>query len=261
MEIVEQGRPSTLLLPNGPPSLHSSSASPTVTTISCPSSPKADHAPSIHSRSSRKAGANAGQGSGPRPSLSYIPPPQAQKGPLALNKFILYENRTKFFLVASNTSDSRHRIMKIDRTSQEELVVQEDDTIYTGKQMSGMLKMLEDGNKGSGGLGKARVIFGVAGDFIRVSDCIIFDSSIVCRVHQVHCRLVHDRYFKAIGRRIIGRTLSLPLRKHGHDTDMLQSKDRETCRRATLHQHIQAGRYVEELLLQVDVSQCKITRV
>ena len=56
--------------------------------------------------------------------------------------------------------------MKIDRTTapQEELVIREDDAIYTGKQMSGMLKMLEDGNKGSGGLGKARIIFGVAGE-------------------------------------------------------------------------------------------------
>jgi hypothetical protein len=29
--------------------------------------------------------------------------------------------------------------------------------------MSAMLKMLDDGNKGSGGLGKARVFFGIAG--------------------------------------------------------------------------------------------------
>ena len=35
--------------------------------------------------------------------------------------------------------------------------------MYTGKQMSAMLKMLEDGNRSSGGLGKARVFFGIAG--------------------------------------------------------------------------------------------------
>lgn len=88
------------------------------------------------------------------------PPP-----PLALNKFILYESRTRFYLVASNTSDSRHRIMKIDRSHsfQEELLIQDDDTVYSGKQMTGMLKMLEDGNKASGGLGRAKVIFGVVG--------------------------------------------------------------------------------------------------
>ncbi|KAI0727772.1 SacI homology domain-containing protein [Fomitopsis betulina] len=82
---------------------------------------------------------------------------------LVFNKFILYENRLRFYIVASNTSDSRHKIIKIDRTSQDELEVVEDETVYSGKQMSAMLKMLEDGNRGSGGLGKARVFFGIAG--------------------------------------------------------------------------------------------------
>nr|VWO97167.1 Serine/threonine-protein kinase PknH (EC [Ganoderma boninense] len=82
---------------------------------------------------------------------------------LAFNKFILYENRLRFYIVASNTSDSRHRIIKIDRTSQDELTAVEDEAIYSGKQMSAMLKMLEDGNKQCGGLGKARVFFGIAG--------------------------------------------------------------------------------------------------
>lgn len=84
---------------------------------------------------------------------------------LAFNKFILYENRLRYFVIASNTTDSRHRIIKIDRTSQEELSVFEDEAVYTGKQMSAMLKMLEDGNKSSGGLGRARVFFGIAGKF------------------------------------------------------------------------------------------------
>ena len=83
--------------------------------------------------------------------------------PTAFNKFILYENRLKLYVIASNASDSRHRILKIDRTSLNELIVVEDETEYSGKQMSAMLKMLDDGNKSSGGLGKARVFFGIAG--------------------------------------------------------------------------------------------------
>jgi len=84
----------------------------------------------------------------------------------AFNKFILYENRLRFFIIASNASDSRHRIIKIDRTSQEELNIVEDEVEYTGKQMSAMLKMLDDGNRASGGLGKAKVFFGIAGSLI-----------------------------------------------------------------------------------------------
>jgi hypothetical protein len=79
------------------------------------------------------------------------------------NKFILYENKLRFYIVASNASDSRHRIIKIDRTSPADLEVVEDDTDYSGKQMSAMLKMLDDGNKGSGGIGKDRLISGIAG--------------------------------------------------------------------------------------------------
>ncbi|KAF8901184.1 SacI homology domain-containing protein [Gymnopilus junonius] len=87
--------------------------------------------------------------------------------PPAFNKFILYENRQRFYIIASNASDSRHRIIKIDRTSlDDELNIVEDEVEYSGKQMSAMLKMLDDGNRASGGLGKARVFFGIAG-FVR----------------------------------------------------------------------------------------------
>ena len=82
---------------------------------------------------------------------------------LAFNKFILYENRSRFYVVASNTSDSVHRIIKIDRTAQDELVVIEDEAVYSGRQMTAMLKMLEDGNKASGGLGRPKVFFGIIG--------------------------------------------------------------------------------------------------
>ena len=82
---------------------------------------------------------------------------------LAFNKFILYENKSRFYVVASNTSDSLHRIIKIDRTAPNELVVIEDEAVYTGRQMTAMLKMLEDGNKASGGLGKPKVFFGIIG--------------------------------------------------------------------------------------------------
>lgn len=91
------------------------------------------------------------------------PSPTVQRS-AAFNKYILYENRLRFFVIASNTADSRHRIIKIDRTSQDELSVVEDEAEYSGKQMSAMLKMLDDGNKSSGGLGKAKMFFGIAGE-------------------------------------------------------------------------------------------------
>ncbi|KAI0063033.1 hypothetical protein BV25DRAFT_1803057 [Artomyces pyxidatus] len=99
------------------------------------------------------------------PSTSHKHPAQrpTSLSSLGFNKFITYENRLRFYIVASNTSDSLHRIVKIDRTSQDELVVIEDEAVYTGRQMTAMLKMLEDGNKASGGLGKPKVFFGLVG--------------------------------------------------------------------------------------------------
>jgi len=75
--------------------------------------------------------------------------------------FILYENQSRFYVVTSNTSDLLHRIIKINCTSQDKLVVIEDKAVYTRRQMTTMLKMLKDGNKASGGLGKPKVFFGI----------------------------------------------------------------------------------------------------
>jgi hypothetical protein len=125
------------------------------TPLSPLSSPK-ELASSLHSRASKSH-------STPTTRFSSVAPRTLSTKSVAFNKFILYENRLRFYIIASNASDSRHRIIKVDRTSQEELVVVEDEAEYTGKQMSAMLKMLDDGNKSSGGLGKARVFFGIAG--------------------------------------------------------------------------------------------------
>lgn len=118
----------------------------------------------------------------------------SQSVPPAFNKFMLYENRQRFYIIASNASDSRHRIMKIDRTNQDGgLQIVEDEAEYTGKQMSAMLKMLDDGNRASGGLGKARLFFGIAGE------SSVKPTAILCmnrpRLHPFYCRVVHDNNF------------------------------------------------------------------
>jgi len=131
---------------------------------------------------------------------------------LAFNKFILYENRLRYFVIASNTTDSRHRIIKIDRTSQDELSVFEDEAVYTGKQMSAMLKMLEDGNRSSGGLGKARVFFGIAGKPPRFKAFALVDSG--PRLCQIHRRVVHDPGYEEVRCRPVGWTLRISLREY-----------------------------------------------
>ncbi|KAF8330313.1 SacI homology domain-containing protein [Cantharellus anzutake] len=86
--------------------------------------------------------------------------------PFALNRFILYETKRWFYVVGSNSSDTLHRVLKVDRTTQDELIVMEDEVVYSERQLNDLLRTLEDGNKGSGGLTRVGVFFGIAG-FVR----------------------------------------------------------------------------------------------
>lgn len=145
----------------------------------------------------------------------------ARTFPPAFNKFILYENRLRFYIIASNASDSRHRIIKIDRTTQEELNIVEDEAEYTGRQMTAMLKMLDDGNRASGGLGKAKVFFGIAGASHAplLFWCSYFS---VIRLYSVHCWMVHGVSVEALRCLFAGWSLSLPLREHRYHSNFFQ---------------------------------------
>ncbi|KAI8918447.1 SacI homology domain-containing protein [Powellomyces hirtus] len=85
---------------------------------------------------------------------------------LVLNKFTLYETRTRFFIVGSNQSDERFRVLKIDRTDANELNVIDDEVVYSKAEIQELLSMIENGNKASGGLHKVASFFGIVG-FIR----------------------------------------------------------------------------------------------
>ncbi|CAE6359255.1 unnamed protein product [Rhizoctonia solani] len=86
--------------------------------------------------------------------------------PLILNKFLLYENKRKLYVVATGASDSRYRMLRIDRAAPEELVVTEDEAVYTEREIADVLRMIENGNKVSGGLNKVQEFHGIVG-FVR----------------------------------------------------------------------------------------------
>lgn len=83
----------------------------------------------------------------------------------------MYETRTRLYIVASNQSDSRHRVLKIDRvpgaddgTPGGELNIVEDVAVYTDEQIKQLLAMIDEGNKPSGGLVKSVPLFyGIVG--------------------------------------------------------------------------------------------------
>jgi hypothetical protein len=75
----------------------------------------------------------------------------------------------RLYVIASNQSDSRYRVLKIDRhysanDPSHDLNITEDGMIYSKQEVSDLLKMIEDGNKTTGGLQKVVPLFyGMAG--------------------------------------------------------------------------------------------------
>lgn len=97
------------------------------------------------------------------PSIGVLPNTKTGGLELVPNKFVLYENKRKFFVVCSDSAEQRHRVLRIERTTGIELEVTEDNMIYDSRQLSEMLKMLEEGSKPLGGLQKSQPFFGIAG--------------------------------------------------------------------------------------------------
>ncbi|KAL7872285.1 hypothetical protein SRHO_G00072680 [Serrasalmus rhombeus] len=89
-----------------------------------------------------------------------------------VQKLVLYETRARYFLVGSNNAQTKHRVLKIDRTEPRDLVVIDDKHVYSQQEVRELLGRLDLGNrtkigqKGSSGLSRAVSAFGIVG-FVR----------------------------------------------------------------------------------------------
>ncbi|KAG1321230.1 hypothetical protein G6F62_010930 [Rhizopus arrhizus] len=84
-----------------------------------------------------------------------------------LSSFQLYETKTRYYIIGTNQARQRYRVLQIHRTNPNELIVIEDDVLYTEQEKTRLLKMIEDGNLSVGGLQLSPMeIYGIVG-FIR----------------------------------------------------------------------------------------------
>ncbi|KAJ8270612.1 hypothetical protein GJAV_G00117140 [Gymnothorax javanicus] len=89
-----------------------------------------------------------------------------------VQKLVLYETRARYFLVGSNHAQTKHRVLKIDRTEPKDLVIIDDKHVYNQQELRELLGRLDLGNrtkigqKGSSGLSRAVTACGVVG-FVR----------------------------------------------------------------------------------------------
>lgn len=89
-----------------------------------------------------------------------------------IQRMVLYETRARYFLVGSNQAQTKHRVLKIDRTEPKDLVIIDDKHVYSQQEVHELLGRLDLGNrtkivqKGSSGLSRAVSAFGIVG-FVR----------------------------------------------------------------------------------------------
>ncbi|XP_035613612.1 polyphosphoinositide phosphatase [Oncorhynchus keta] len=89
-----------------------------------------------------------------------------------VQKLVLYETRARYFLVGSNHAQTKHRVLKIDRTEPKDLAIIDDKHVYNQQELRELLGRLDLGNrtkmgqKGSSGLSRAVSAYGIVG-FVR----------------------------------------------------------------------------------------------
>uniref|UniRef100_A0ACD5WES0 Uncharacterized protein n=1 Tax=Avena sativa TaxID=4498 RepID=A0ACD5WES0_AVESA len=88
---------------------------------------------------------------------------EAMRGGKFLQKFRLYETRSKFYLVGRDKSRTLWRVLKIDRLETTDLGIEEDPTSYTENECQELLWRIHEGNRLTGGLKFVTKCYGIVG--------------------------------------------------------------------------------------------------
>ncbi|KAI3495678.1 hypothetical protein L1887_38024 [Cichorium endivia] len=101
-------------------------------------------------------------------SESHVPLDEPSTSPVTtplayLQKFRLYETRSKYYMVGRDKTRRYWRVLKIDRLETSELNIREDLTTYTEHECSELLRRIHEGNKSTGGLKFITTCYGIVG--------------------------------------------------------------------------------------------------
>ncbi|XP_066248294.1 polyphosphoinositide phosphatase [Euwallacea similis] len=83
----------------------------------------------------------------------------------SIQKMALYETKSKYYLMGSNNTQTRFRVLKIDRTEPRDLEIYDDKVEYSADEVSDLVNMIESGNRkaGAGGISRYISAFGIVG--------------------------------------------------------------------------------------------------
>ncbi|XP_006649507.1 phosphoinositide phosphatase SAC2 isoform X2 [Oryza brachyantha] len=88
---------------------------------------------------------------------------EAMAGNKFLQKFRLYETRSKFYLIGRDKTRTLWRVLKIDRMESTDLEIEEDHTSYTENECQELLWRIHEGNRLTGGLKFVTKCYGIVG--------------------------------------------------------------------------------------------------
>ncbi|KAG5107272.1 hypothetical protein JHK84_044179 [Glycine max] len=80
-----------------------------------------------------------------------------------MQKFRLYETRSKFYMIGRDKNRTCWRVLKIDRLEPSELNIVEDSTLYSEIECCDLLRRIHEGNKSTGGLKFVTTCYGIIG--------------------------------------------------------------------------------------------------
>ncbi|KAJ1407042.1 SAC domain [Sesbania bispinosa] len=80
-----------------------------------------------------------------------------------MQKFRLYETRSRFYMIGRDKNRTFWRVLKIDRLEPSELNIIEDSTVYSEIECCDLLRRIHEGNKSTGGLKFVTTCYGIIG--------------------------------------------------------------------------------------------------
>ena len=111
-----------------------------------------------------------------------------------MNRFILYETASRFYLIGQDVSEKYYKVLKIDRTSPPGVLnIFEDDIVYDKIGKDQLLTTIDEGNKASGGLRMKCNAWGVLG-FVRFTEAYYM----VLITKRLHAAVIGGHYISQI---------------------------------------------------------------
>ncbi|KAL2724157.1 Polyphosphoinositide phosphatase [Vespula squamosa] len=102
----------------------------------------------------------------------------------SIQKIALYETKSRFYLMGSNNTLTRFRVLKIDRMEPRELLVIDDKREYTQDEIQDLVNMIDMGNRtrigqrnNVGGVARVVSAFGIVGSNNKESSTNISEES------------------------------------------------------------------------------------